>query len=235
MYLLHLAHFMRELIANIARITDLLPIILFIILFLKRKENINKGLWVIFLYTVLVALNDIVLFNFIPDEHSNILFSTFTLVEYFSFSLFLGFHTENKRFKQMLTIVFVLFTIFICTYFLIVPFDFIDSIPIGVETILVIGFSVYFLYEMVNKSTILLYNTTEFWIITGFLIYLAGSFFIYLYANQVPENELYKFFFVTFIFNTIKNIFIAVGFWLAYKSPKAPSIHHPHEYQPFLN
>lgn len=235
MYLLHLAHFMRILIANIGRITDFLPIILFLFLLIKKKEKINKGLWVIFFYCVLVALNDNVLFKFIPEAHFNIVFSTFTLIEYLSFSLFLGFHTENKRLKQLLTVVFVLFTLFICIYFLIIPFNFIDSIPIGVETILVIGFSVYFLYEMVNKTTVLLYNTSEFWIITGFLIYLAGSFFIYLYANQVPENELYKFFFVTFIFNIIKNIFIATGFWLAYKRPKAASIHHSHEYQPFLN
>ncbi len=205
-----------------------------IVLF-KKKENINKGLWVIFIYCILVALNDIVLFNIIPDKHSNILFSSFTLMEFLAFSLFLGYHTENKQLKKLLTIVFAAFAIFICTYFLIIPFNFIDSVPIGVETILVITFSVYFLYELVNKSTTLLYNTTEFWVITGFLIYLAGSFFIYLYANQVPENELYKFFFVTYIFNTIKNIFIAIGFWLAYKKPKNANLHHSHEYQPFLN
>ena len=226
---------MRDLIANIGRITDLLPIILFIVLIFKKKENIKKGLWVIFIYCILVALNDIVLFNIVPDKHSNILFSSFTLMEFLAFSLFLGYSSENKSLRMLLKITFILFTLFICTYFLIIPFNFIDSIPIGVETILVIGFSVYFLYEMVNKTNVLLYNTTEFWIITGFLIYLAGSFFIYLYANQVPENELYEFFFVTYIFNTIKNIFIATGFWIAYKYPKNHNFHHPREYQPFLN
>lgn len=234
MYLLHLAHFMSQLFANIARITDLLPIILFIYLLFKGQKKISKGLWVIFIYCVLVALNDILLFNLVPDAHSNILFSTFTLMEYLAFSLFLGFHSENKKLRRLLSIVFVLFSVFICTYFLIVPFDFIDSVPIGVETILVIGFSVYFLYEMVNKTTNLLYNTTEFWIITGFLIYLAGSFFIYLYANQVDLRELKKFFFVTYMFTSIKNIFISIGFWLWAQQPK-DSIHHPREYQPFLN
>lgn len=225
---------MSELFANIGRITDLLPIILFIFLLLKKQKKINKGLWVIFIYCILVALNDIYLFKVVPDVHSNILFSTFTLMEYLAFSLFLGYNTENRILKKLLTVVFILFSVFICLYFLIVPFDFIDSVPIGVETIMVIGFSVYFLYEMVNKTNTLLYNTTQFWVITGFLIYLAGSFFIYLYANQVDLNELKQFFFVTFIFTSIKNIFISIGIWLWAKQPN-DTIHHPREYQPFLN
>lgn len=232
MYLLHLAHSMTDLFANIGRITDLLPIIVFIYMLVKGHKKVNKGLWVIFFYCILVAVNDIYLFEVVPEAHFNIVFSTFTLLEYLSFSLFLGYHSENALFKKLLTIVFVLFSVFICIYFLITPFDFIDSVPIGVETILVIGFSVYFLYEMVNKTNTLLYNTTEFWVITAFLIYLAGSFFIYLYANQVELDELQKFFFITFIFTSIKNIFIAIGFLLL---AKKPDIHHPREYQPFLN
>lgn len=223
---------MSELFANIARYTDLLPILLFINLAFRGKREVNKGLWVIFFYCVLVALNDNILFLVIPDSYSSYLFSIFTLVEYLAFSLFLLFHSDNKRLKQFLLAVFLLFSIFIGVYFLIVPFDFLDSVPVGVETILVIGFSVFFLYEQVNKSNVLLYNTSAFWIITGFLIYLAGSFFIYLYANQVPIEELKKFWFITFIFTSIKNIFISIGFWL---QAKKPDIHHPNEFQPFLN
>lgn len=223
---------MSELFANIGRYTDLLPILLFIFLLVKRSKEINKGLWVIFFYCILVALNDNFAFKAIPETHYNIVFSIFTLVEYLCISLFLGFHSENKKFKKLLFILFIVFCVFIGLYFWFVPFNFIDSVPIGIETILVICFSVYFLYELVNNTNVLLYNTSEFWIITGLLIYLAGSFFIYLYANQVPEEELYQFFFVTFIFTTIKNLLISVGFYLKLKDPKSQN---PIEYQPFLN
>ena len=223
---------MSELFANIGRITDLLPILLFIFLLFKRKRKINKGLWVIFFYCILVAIIDIYLIKVVPEQHLNILFSSFTLLEFVSFSLFLSFHIENKKFKQLLVSLILVFAIFIFIYFFIVPFNFIDSVPIGIETILVICFSVYFLYELVNKSNLLLYNTTEFWIITGFLIYLAGSFFIYLYANQVSEQELYQFFFVTYIFGSIKSIFITIGLWVNLKRPK---VQYHSEYQPFLN
>lgn len=223
---------MSELFANIARYTDLLPVLLFILLVFKGKSGINKGLWVIFFYCVLVALNDNILFQFIPEDKFHIVFSSFTLIEYLSFTFFLWFNTENTRFRRLLITFSAFFSLFIVLYFIIVPFDFIDSVPIGIETILVIGLSVYFLFEQVNRTNILLYNTPGFWIITGFLIYLAGSLFIYLYASQVDRNELYKFFYVTYIFTSLKNIFISIAFWVQYRQPK---IQHTHEFQPYLN
>jgi len=223
---------MSGLFANIGRIIDLLPILLFILLALKGKAGINKGLWVIFFYCVVVALNDNILFKYIPEDRFHIVFSSFTLIEYLSFSLFLWLNTENARFRRLLAAFSAFFALFIVLYFIIVPFNFIDSVPIGIETILVIGLSVYFLFEQVNKTTILLYNTAGFWIITGFLIYLAGSLFIYLYASQVEIDELYKFFYVTYIFTSLKNIFISIAFWVQYRQPK---IQHTHEFQPYLN
>ncbi len=223
---------MSHLFANIGRYIDLLPILLFVFLILKQKKKANKGLWVIFFYCLFVAINDNILFRLIPDDYSKYIFSTYTLLEFLVFTFFLWLNTENKYFRLLLMITSCLFSLFISIYFLSVEFDFIDSIPIGVETILVIGFSVYFLYEQVNKSSDLLYNTPEFWVISGFLIYLAGSFFIYIYANHVPVSELKKFWFVTFIFGILKNIFISVAYLVSIKQPK---IQHPTKYQPFLN
>jgi hypothetical protein len=222
---------MSHLFANIGRYIDLLPILLFIFIVFKGKKKINKGLWVIFFYCVFVALNDNIFFRIISDDYFDYVLSTFTLVEFLAFSTFLWVSTNNPIFKKVLVASSILFSLFIGIYFLRVEFDFIDSIPIGVETILVIGFSVYFLYEQVNNSNNLLYNTAEFWIITGFLIYLAGSFFIYIYANHVPKEELKQFWFVTFIFGILKNIFISIAFLVASRKPK---IQNPTDYQPFL-
>jgi len=51
-----------------------------------------------------------------------------------------------------------------------------------------------------------------FWIILGFLVYLAGSFFIYTFADQIGKSGLHGYWFVTFIFNAIKNIFFSIAF-----------------------
>lgn len=135
----------------------------------------------------------------------------------------------------MIRLSLILFTLFISVYFFSVEFDYIDSVPIGVETILVITFSIVFLYEQVNKPTIqFIYNKYEFWVIVGFLIYLAGSFFIYIYANQIPSEEIEKVWFVTYIFNIIKNILFSIAVLVHVKERKNPPSVHRHP-QPFLN
>ena len=227
---------MRELFANIGRVTDLLPILLFIFFAIKGRKQINKGYWVIFFYCCWVALNDIVFFNYVSEKYDKLLFSSFTLIEYAAFTFLLWYNTENKKFQSILILLLVAFGLFIIPYYIFAPFKLIDSIPIGVETILVIGLSVYALYEQVNNSVELITTKPIFWIITGYLIYLAGCLFIYLYANTVPYEELYKFFFITYAFTSIKSIFITVAFWMAYKElHNNNNTPRSREYQPFLN
>lgn len=226
---------MDQLFADIGRVTDLLPVLLFIFFALKSKKHISNGLWVIFFYCICVALNDLVIFPYVPEQHLNIVMSSFTLIEYFAVTYFLWVNTDNKKFQKILAGLFVLFSSFIVVYFLMVPFDIVDSVPVGVETILVISLSVYILYEQVNNSFDPVYNKPVFWVITALLIYLAGSFFIYLYANYVPYKELQKIWFVTFIFTSIKSIFLTIAFWLEFKKPNDNNHSKPYEYQPFLN
>jgi len=59
-----------------------------------------------------------------------------------------------------------------------------------------------------------IYNTSMFWVILGFLVYLAGSFFIYTFVDEIDSKDIGKFWFITFIFNTIKNLFFSIAFSL---------------------
>lgn len=170
----------------------------------KRKE-----LWVIFIYCLYSFLNDIILVNL----SLKLFLSTYTLVEFILFSYFIWLIIDNKQFKKVIAVVSSLFVIFICYYFFTTKWNFLDSVPIACESILIFTFSLYYLFEQINKPSVLfIYNTSMFWIILGFLVYLAGSFFIYTLADEIDRNDLGKFWFVTFIFNTIKNIFFSIAF-----------------------
>ncbi len=59
-----------------------------------------------------------------------------------------------------------------------------------------------------------IYNSVNFWFILGFMIYLAGSFFIYVFANQIDKADLHNYWFITFIFNSIKNVLFSIAFLL---------------------
>jgi hypothetical protein len=175
----------------------------------KRKE-----LWVIFIYSLYSFLNDVILFNLSTLNLSGKLFlSTYTLVEFFLFSYFIWLIIDNKQFKKVIAVVSSLFIIFICYYFFTTKWNFFDSVPVACESILIFTFSLYYLFEQINKPRVLfIYNTSMFWIILGFLVYLAGSFFIYTFADQIGKSGLHGYWYVTFIFNAIKNIFFSIAF-----------------------
>jgi hypothetical protein len=68
-----------------------------------------------------------------------------------------------------------------------------------------------------------IYNTSMFWVILGFLVYLAGSFFIYTFVDEIDRSDIRKFWFITFIFNTIKNLFFSIAFSLREAKDKSSS------------
>lgn len=193
----------------------------------------SRGLWVIFFYCVYVALNDLVLLRLIPTNYDKYSFSAFTLIEYLSFTAYMWLINRNSIIRRLLVASFLLFTVFIITYFINVEFNMIDSIPIGVESILVILFSIYFLYQEINQATtVFLYNKPKFWIIAGFLIYLSGSFFIFLYANQVPKDELNSLWSIINVLNLLKNLFFCLAIRLHVRQAKGLSTIYD---QPFLS
>jgi hypothetical protein len=177
------------------------------------RQTKRKELWVIFIYSIYSFLNDIILVYLASKLATKLFLSTYTLVEFFLFSYFIWLIIDSRLFKKVIAIVSSLFIIFICYYFFTTKWNFFDSVPVACESILIFTFSLYYLFEQINKPRVLfIYNTSMFWIILGFLVYLAGSFFIYTFADNLDRSVLTKFWFIPFIFNTIKNIFFSIAF-----------------------
>jgi len=106
----------------------------------------------------------------------------------------------------------IFFYIFFIVYTATVKVNQLDSVSIGIETIIVLIFSFYLFYELLNEPKVIFINNDyRFWIILGMVIYLAGTFFIYIYANTVTIRELVKFLFLTYVFYIIKDIFFVIG------------------------
>jgi hypothetical protein len=88
----------------------------------------------------------------------------------------------------------------------------VDSIPIGVETIIILVFSYYYLYERTNDTTTLyIYSTFPFWVVIGMVIYLSGSFFVYLFSSTLSSKELHKYWGLTNIMGFLKNVFFTIA------------------------
>jgi hypothetical protein len=121
----------------------------------------------------------------------------------------------------------VLFSIFLTLYYLNVKVKRIDSIPIGIEAILILVYSFYYLFEqMKDTDTLFVYSRFTFWVILGMMLYLAGSFFIYIFASQLDPKEIAKYWSFTNIFSIIKNILFALAIFINSnsKQPQKPNM-----------
>jgi hypothetical protein len=161
------------------------------------------------------------------------IWSTFTFVEYLIFTLIIWQSIKNLSIKRMIIYASAAFIVFTTIYNIATNFRRIDSIPIGVETILILVFSFYFLYEQMNDtSSLFIYSKYQFWIIIGFMIYLAGSFFVFILANFMGAGLLQQYWIMTNAIYAIMIVLFAISFFVYDKGNKT-NIHK--NLRPYLN
>ena len=181
----------------------------------KSKKSIIAIVIYSFILLILLSLSDFV------EAHKAYrrpyyLFYTFT--EYSFFAFIFWQNIEGHRFKIFMTLASTFFISFQIVYFFTSKPKILDSIPIGIETILVFIYTVYYLFEQFKNPNVQFINRTfSFWLVIGIVIYLSGSFFLYILANEVPFKELMSYWFLTYAFDIIKNIFFAIGIYICAK------------------
>lgn len=211
-------------------ITDALLIILLGFLLLKGK--MNNPLKIIITYCTTSLVTNCIT-EFFPFPKLNLLYSFFTLIEYVLFAAFIYSHVKSLFVRRGILILSILFALFLPIHTFTSTVRSIDSVPIGLETILILIYSFYFFYEQMNDvDDVFIYSKYPFWIVTGMIIYLAGSFFIYIFANQVERHVLDNFWFITYAFYVLKNILFAFGILTYVKQTKNPL---PGKLYPYLN
>lgn len=123
----------------------------------------------------------------------------------------------------ILSFLFLIFQVF---YFFYASFLKIDAVPIGIETILMFIYILFFFYEYFKAvEDKYIYNEPSFWCVIGILVYLGSSFFINILANHLSDQEVAKYSSLTNIAEIIKNILFAVAMIMYARQPKEA----PHE------
>ena len=84
----------------------------------------------------------------------------------------------------------------------------------GVETVLIISMCIFYFFDQLKQpNTYLIYTTIDFWIIIAFLIYLSGTFFLYLYADNMNKSAEFRrqYFLINSSFYILKNILLGIA------------------------
>ena len=72
----------------------------------------------------------------------------------------------------------------------------------------------YFFDKLKQPDTALIYASTNFWIIISFLIYLSGTFFLYLYSDSnMLENKVFQrqYIMINSSFYILKNVLLGIA------------------------
>src|SRR6476661_5052231 len=91
---------------------DLLPIVVFLFFFL-RKKKIAMPLWVILFYCLYsFANNSKIIFDYLHKQESSLILYIFTIIEYLLFTAFIYTFLDKPFWKRALLICSALFTTF---------------------------------------------------------------------------------------------------------------------------
>lgn len=149
----------------------------------------------------------------------------FTIVEFSFLSYFFYLIFPLRNIKLAIKLLWIAFTTFaVIDYFIINKMQSLDSITIGIESITLILFAIYYLYMNLKDSVnFSFYSTFDFWIVITLFIYFAGTFFIYLLVESNKGNMEFRKIYIILnsSFNLVKNILLAVAMCMKMK-PTAP-------------
>lgn len=152
------------------------------------------------------------------------IYSLFTIAEFTAFALFFGYILRNNTIRKIIKITIFAFPLFAVINLILTLNNNsqFDTIPVVFQAICIMALCVVYFFDQIREpKTLFIYTTFEFWAVTGILVYLSGTFFIYMFTMSMSEEELDRYWFINYVFNIIKNIFIALAFFV--KSRKSKS------------
>ena len=183
------------------------------------------SLIIVFYCLIFFTLN--LVFDLIPrgSVGRKIYYFGYTFLEYISFASIFWLIIENKIFKKFIFVTSIFFIIFQVIYYLTAQNIRLDTLPIGVETILVFIYIFYFFFEQFKSTkNQLLYSNYVFWIVIGIMIYLGGTFFFNILANHLNNEQIIDYWYFSFLADILKNIFFAVSLFVFSQQPKSKMI-----------
>ncbi|MBS1760977.1 MAG: hypothetical protein JST23_12725 [Bacteroidetes bacterium] len=209
----------------------LLPISAIIYFALKGT---NKSLGVLLsLYglSVFILLN---LFSYIrgfiitKPIYAQLYQSLFTFIEFLVFGVLLYKLIVKPVFKKIIAVSIILFFIFQVFYIFTEQPQRLDSVPIGIETILMFIFVLFFFYERFQDVTgEPIYFHHGFWLSFGMLIYLGASFFFYLLISHLDEKQQGTYGLITYVADITKNLLFVLALFVALSNERAKKAREP--------
>ncbi len=202
-----------KVILYIGIFSNLLPLVFFLLYKFRSKE---KELRVIFYFILYCIANESLSIYLRHSPNLFILFSFYTVLEFSFFCLF--YYYVSTRVKNFIFLIWIGFiTIAAIDFFFVNKMGGFDSFTSGMEALLIIGLCIYYLFMQIKGSNSLhIYSTSNFWIIITFLIYVSGTFFLYIMTEMMVNNLSFKiqYIYINSSFNILKNVLLSIAMFM---------------------
>ncbi|MEO7393288.1 MAG: hypothetical protein ABIU11_00015, partial [Chitinophagaceae bacterium] len=144
----------------------------------------------------------------VPKEYRKLEQALYTTLEYSFFAFIFWSNIKQHKVRKIILLFSILFYVFQTIHFFSSELQRIDSVPVGIETILILIYIFIYFHQYFNENrTTFIYNDAGFWIVVGILLYLGCNLFFTILANQLSKEYWY----LTYIPEIIKNILFAIS------------------------
>lgn len=171
--------------------------------FSSRKRFAIPILLALYGLIFFILLDNFEFFNtHIRKEYQTI----YTFLEYtfFSYLIWIQVSTLLRRVISVLSIAFWCVQL---TYLIFATTQKLDSVPVGIETILIFLYAfIYFYHHFKNNLDYPIYDHYSFWLVIGMILYLGGAFFFNILVNHVPKDQTNKIQNLTIVPEVVKNL-----------------------------
>jgi hypothetical protein len=201
-----------QFVENIARISLLLPIILF---FFKKGKS--KELWVIHYYLLFSVFRQILIQIFLTTDPKvvKILGDLNPLTNYLFIASFFYFANEKKLDRKFISIISLLYIPTQFFQFFLPLTQTSLSIISTINTLLILGLSlIYFYNQLKNPEIIFIYLHSSFWITSAIFLFSAGTFFVFWFNLLYKDDQLftYQYVYIHAGIYLIRNIIFSIAF-----------------------
>lgn len=186
----------------------------------------KKEIWPVVFYLI-YSIASLFILNYIIQKISHKEFLSYRIITIVEGLCFMGYLyliiSSNLAKKLLLAAAFIFFaySIYDMTKS---KAEYFDSIPTVIECLILIAFSVFYFYEQLKRpDTLFLYNTSNFWLVVGIIIFFSASFFAFIYAQNNSTSPEFKqtFRLINAISGFIENILFLIAFIIARKQSKS--------------
>lgn len=159
-------------------------------------------MWLLAFYLFYSILTDLVLNKLSLKYFESEIYSyrLFTIIEFSLLSIYLFKELISPDYRMFIKISSIIFVSFVLFDILTGDLNEFDSIPTGVESILILSSSLLLLYERIIKNEE--YNVSSIWIAIGLVLFFSGTFFLFILSqsnfNDSSFSETYSYILASF-------------------------------------